>query len=52
MFSQPGLADLIRAAEVGLERGGAGRLSMPSMLDTSALVGEDKSGQYGSTDCI
>lgn len=48
MFSQPGLSDLIRSAEGGLERGGGGRLAMPSMLDTSTLAVEDREVVYSA----
>jgi len=48
VFSQPGLADLIRSAEAGLERGVGGRPSMPSMLDSSNLAGEDREGVYSA----
>jgi len=48
VFSQSGLSDLVRCAEAGLERGGGGRLGMPSMLDTSNLVVEDREGIYSA----
>ena len=41
-LTQPGLSDLIRSAEAGLERGGGGRMAMPSMLDTSNLAVEER----------
>jgi len=48
VFSQPGLSDLIRSAEAGLERGSGGRPSLPSLLDSSNLVGEDREGVYNA----
>merc|ERR1719431_641368 len=53
VFSQPGLSDLIRSAEAGLERGSGGRPSLPSLLDSSNLVGEDREGVYNAArSCI
>jgi len=48
VFSQPGLSDLLRSAEAGLERGGGGRMAMPSMLDTSNVAVEDREGVYSA----
>merc|ERR1719318_2456497 len=48
VFSQPGLSDLIRSAEAGLERGGGGRMAMPSMLDTSNVAVEDRESVYSA----
>lgn len=46
VFSQPGLVDLIKSAEVGLEKGSSSRVTMPSFLDQSTVLSEDREGIF------